>query len=251
MNKTFFRKVRVALTPRDAMLKTPLDGGVTVYGRNRKGFGGRGIYIFRENLEVEFRHLDRFLDPGDVVVDVGANTGIYSLKAASLVGVDGVVVSVEPFPEVLASLSYSVRQNGFSNLRLRNFCAGDKTETQSFWMNYNKPNSFSLEKIDPHALAFSVLMVALDDLFVWEKLERLNFLKIDAEGAENQVLLGAQGLIRQHRPIILAEVNLHDVAVELDNYLQFRAPGSQNKMFVPEESPKAAVARDLGWVAEA
>ena len=51
------RKIRLALTPRTAFLKTTLSNGVVVYGRNRAGYGGRGLYVFRESIEPEFEHL--------------------------------------------------------------------------------------------------------------------------------------------------------------------------------------------------
>src|ERR1051326_2896276 len=78
----FLRKVRVALTPRSWLLKTRLVNGAVVFGRNRPGYGGRGVYIFRDALEPEFEHLEQFLPAGGVFVDIGGNTGIYTVKAA-------------------------------------------------------------------------------------------------------------------------------------------------------------------------
>ncbi len=245
----FLRKVRVALTPHDWLLKSRLDNGAVVYGKNRAGFGGRGIYVLRELIEPEFQHLEKFLDSTGVLVDVGANTGIYSLKAAKHFGGNaGVVLSLEPFPDVLATLYHSVQANGFSNVRLRNFCAGDSTKTATFWMNSGKPHSFSLKQSDTQASSFSTLTVKLDDLFVWEGLERFDYLKIDAEGAEADVLRGAQGIIAKYRPIIQAEVSIHDVNINLSDYSTFRAPHSANKMYIPNEHPKIAIPATLGWV---
>ena len=48
------RKIRVALTPHTAFLKTTLADGLIIYGRNRAGYGGRGIYVYRESIEPEF-----------------------------------------------------------------------------------------------------------------------------------------------------------------------------------------------------
>ncbi len=44
------RKIRVALTPRTAFLKTTLADSLVIYGRNRAGYGGRGIYVYRESI---------------------------------------------------------------------------------------------------------------------------------------------------------------------------------------------------------
>ena len=93
----------------------------------------------------------------------------------------------------------------------------------------------------------SVLSVALDDLFAWEKLTRLNFLKIDAEGAEPEILLGGTKIIAASRPIIQMEITTPDLPLKLDNYTGFQCPGGVNKMWIPNESPKLGVPKDLGW----
>ena len=139
MLQQLLRKVRVALTPRSRLLRTRLPDGTLILGRNRAGFGGRGVYIERDTLEPELRLLPLLLPPGGVLIDVGANTGVYSLVGARLTGSDGIVVSLEPFVDVLATLRLSVEANGFHNMRLRNVCAGRETGVAEFWMNHDKP----------------------------------------------------------------------------------------------------------------
>ena len=210
------RKARVALTPRNCLLKTKLSNGATVCGLNRPGYGGRGIYIYRDAIEPEFEHLLEFLVPGGVVVDVGANTGIYTIKSAKYLARNGgMVVSLEPFPEMLAMLQRNVQLNGLSNVRLRNLCAGNHTHTAVLWKNFEKPNSFSLMQRDKNAACLSVLVVSLDDLFEWEGITRLDYLKIDAEGAEAQILSGAKKTIEKFRPIIQVEISLVDLKISL------------------------------------
>jgi FkbM family methyltransferase len=243
----FLRKLRVALTPRNWLLRTELDSGVVVYGKNRAGFGGRGIYIYREEIETEFQHFTKFLDVGAVFVDVGASTGIYTLLAAKHIGPNGIVLSIEPFPDVLDTLYHNIQANGFSNVRLRSFCIGAKTEVASFWMNAGRPNSYGLVQHDSEASATSMLSVALDDLFLWEGLERLDYLKIDAEGAEQMVLAGAATVLAKYRPVVQMEVNILDPTFDLPNYAVFRAPKSANKLYIPEESPYANIPIQLGW----
>jgi FkbM family methyltransferase len=241
------RKIRIAVTPRKWLLKLTLSNGAIVYGKNRAGFGGRGIYLYRDSIEAEFEHLEKFLEQDGVFVDVGANTGIYSIKAAKHFGQNGVVLAIEPFPDVLETLFHSIQANDFTNIRLRNCCAGERTISSTLWLNADQPNSFSLVKAEEKASWISTLTVALDDLFEWEGLNRLDYLKIDAEGAEQQVLAGAMKTLRKCRPIIQLEVMLKDVAVDLPDYSVFRAPGSPNKVYVPNESNKIQLPQQLGW----
>jgi len=248
--KMLMRKTRVALTPRNCFLKTKLSNGAVISGKNLQGYGGRGIYIFRDSLEPEFEHLLEFLTPSGVLVDVGANTGIYTIKSAKYLSESGgQVVALEPFPEMLATLQNNVQANGLNNVRLRNFCAGDRTHAALFWRNYEKPNSFSLVQRDERAASLSVLVVALDDLFAWEGLSRLDYLKIDAEGAEQQIISGAKTTIEKYRPIIQVEINLVDTQVSLPNYSAFQvASGSINRLLIPNESPKINIPPKLGWL---
>jgi len=242
------RKVRVALTPRDWLLKTQLSNGALVFGKNRCGYGGRGVYIFRDAVEPELERFEELLDPAGVFVDVGANTGIYTLKAAKhLTEKGGIVIAIEPFPDVLASLSYSVRTNGFRNVRLRNFCSGEVTGAATLWQNFKKPNSFGLEKRDANAVGLSTLVVALDDLFEWEGLKRLDYLKIDAEGSEPRVLAGARQTITKYRPIIQMEISVEDLGFCFDSYRVFRAPDSANRMYIPDNHGKIGLPGQFGW----
>jgi hypothetical protein len=81
----------------------------------------------------------------------------------------------------------------------------------------------------------------------WENLTKLSFLKIDAEGTENDVLSGARYSIETYRPIILAEVNISEVTVALRDYMAFQAESSPNRCYIPREHDKVRVARELGW----
>lgn len=247
--KTLMRQIRVALTPRRWPLRTRLANGAFVYGKNRSGFGGRGIYVFRDSIEPEFRHLEEFLEPSGVFVDIGASSGIYTIKAAQHYSKnDGVVLAIEPFLDVLTDLFHSIQVNNFTNVRLCNVCASDRTGSATLWRNFGKPNQFSLIQRDEKASCLQILTVALDDLFVWESLDRLDYLKIDAEGAEERILRGAKRTIERHRPIIQMETTyMEDSAVDLWDYSGFHAPHSVNTLYMPNEHPKIQLPKHLGW----
>jgi FkbM family methyltransferase len=246
LGQMFLRKVRVALTPRTALLRTRLQNGAILEAYNRSGYGGRGAYIFGESLEPELFCLQHFLRAGQVFVDVGANVGLFTVKAAKEVGDDGLVIAIEPFLETALRLTNNVRANGFTNVRVRNFCIGCDTEETRLHLNNGKPNSFSLIP-KGNAESISVLSVSLDDLCRWEKLERLDYLKIDAEGAEAAVLEGAQEAISRFRPIVQVEVTICDSTPNA-SYRRFVAHGSMNNVFIPRENAAAAeTAMKLGW----
>jgi FkbM family methyltransferase len=245
----FLRKVRVALTPRSWLLKRRLPNGAIVFGKNRPGYGGRGIYIFGDTLEPELEHLEEFLPPGGVFVDVGGNTGIYTVKAAQFFRRDGggTVITYEPLPEMLAELDHNLAVNGFDNVRLRSFCLGAQPGTAEFWLNFNRPASSSLVSRDPQASKRSMLVLRLDDVFPLEQLGRLDYVKIDVEGAEIQVLAGANETLRKFRPIVQLETGISDTPLNLPNYSAYQAPGGPNKVCIPNENPQCETALRLGW----
>lgn len=244
----FLRKVRVALTPGSWLLKSRLANGACVFGRNRPGFGGRGVYVFRDALEPEFEHLEKFLAPGAVFLDIGGNTGIYTIKAAKFLAPrGGTVVVVEPLPEMLAMLSHNVQANGFTNVRLRSFCLGATAGVAELWMNFHRPASFSLVRRDEKAASQSALVFPLDQVFPLEGLERLDYVKIDVEGAESQVLAGARETFKKFRPIIQLETGIADAGLDLPDYSAWQSPGGPNKVCLPAESPKIETAKRLGW----
>jgi len=247
--KQFLRKVRVALTPRHWRLCTRLACGAVVCGQNRAGYGGRYIYIFGETIEPEFEQLDRFLVPGGVLMDIGGNTGIYTIKAAQFFRQHGggLVVTYEPLPEMLAELKRNLQLNRFDNVRLRSFCLGEHPGAAEFWINFNRPASASLVGRDPAASQVSTLVFRLDDVFPLEKLDRLDYVKIDVEGAEAQVLAGARATFQKYRPIVQLETGIENAALALVDYSEWQSPGGPNKVCIPNESPKNEVARQLGW----
>jgi FkbM family methyltransferase len=178
---------------------------------------------------------------------VGANVGVFTVKAAKELGPGGLVIAIEPFIETAFQLSRNIQTNGYNNVRVRNFCIGHATEHARLHLNKNKPNSFGLVR-NGHAESISVLCVSLDDLCRWENLERLDYLKIDAEGAEAAVLEGGQDAIERFRPIIQVEVTLCETSLGL-NYRRFAAPSSINNLFIPAEKAQAVeTALKLGWV---
>ena len=247
--KHFLRKVRVALTPRAWLLPARLANGAVVHGRNRAGYGGRGIYIFRDDLEPEFAHLEKFLTPGGVFVDIGGNTGIYTIKAAQFFRTNGggTVVTFEPLPEMLAILEKNLTANGFENVRLRSFCLGEKPGAAEFWINFNRPASSSLVSRDPGATRISTMVFRFDDVFPLEKLDRLDYVKMDVEGAEAQVLAGGRATLEKFRPIVQLETGHKDAELNLPRYTEWQSPGGPNKVCIPNESEKNETARQLGW----
>lgn len=236
----------MAIAPRGMLLTSTVDGA-KIQGYNRAGFGGRGVFLTGIDYEPELKYLKKFIGPNSVFIDVGANAGVYSMVAAKIVGNNGTVLSVEPFPEMSARLIKNAELNNFTNVRVRTFGASDKTAVKTFWLNGNKPNSFSFSIKNGDAKSLSFLTVSLDELFEWENLDRLDYIKIDAEGEEDKVLKGAQRIIEKYNPILQLEITQRLPKSILKDYQVFRIPKSDNAVYIPLSNDKIQIAIDLDW----
>lgn len=127
----------------------------------------------------------KILRAGDIVIDVGANIGSITLAAASMVGAQGRVIAFEPNPRIFIFLTKNVRLNRLDNVTLYNCAVGDKKGEVSL----SCPISDDVTKIVPQSDQ-KTSMATLD-----EKVSlitgRIRLLKVDVEGYEKFVLLGA------------------------------------------------------------
>ena len=136
------------------------------------------------------------------VVDVGANLGYYSLLASRLVGPSGRVVALEPNSENCRLLLSSLRLNGSTNVELLPVAA----DVATGWAYYSTHVGSNGGLIDGNDLLAHPGVVVptfrLDELVY----ERVDFLKMDVEGAEGRVVRGATRIIERDRPIVTTEL---------------------------------------------
>lgn len=154
----------------------------------------------------------RFVKPGMVVADVGANYGYFSVLLADLVGPAGHLYAVEPNPAAAASLRRSLALNGFyHNTTVVEAAAGaaDGGELRLLVPPEEPKNALLIgpDEVFPASVGtvHSVPCRSLDSITAGH--DRLDFMKIDAEGAEEQIYRGMAGLLDKHRPAIVLEFN--------------------------------------------
>lgn len=146
--------------------------------------------------------------PGMVIYDVGANVGFTSTIAAHLTGPSGKVLCFEPQPDCVRLVARNAQLNGFSQVQVREEALSDEDGTAQFLVSKNSTFSRLVgtgevdlrEKID-------VRVRRLDALIADEKLPPPALLKIDVEGAEKGVLLGAMETLRTAKPVLLIELH--------------------------------------------
>lgn len=189
----------------------PIDFGPMTLKQCRHGamlypphdqYVGRSLDLYGEFSEIEAQVFDRFLSPGQVVVEVGANIGAHTVHLAKLVGANGTVIAFEPQRVMFYLLCANLALNEQFQVRAYRAAAG------------SAGGSINVPRLD-HRAAVNFGGVSLLGSTTGEVVPRimvdgfplpsLRLLKIDVEGMEREVLLGARQTIARHRPILYVE----------------------------------------------
>ncbi|MBD2563085.1 MULTISPECIES: FkbM family methyltransferase [Nostoc] len=160
-------------------------------------------------FEKEMEFWRNSIKPGMTVIDVGANVGVYTFSAALKVGSEGRVLAVEPFSGCIRCLQETCRINQLSWVNVCEGAASDRNGTVKLLLHSaNELNqiisSDAAENMSSESFEEATCFT-LDSLIEQENIERVDFLKIDAEGHEMAVLIGSQKLLTEFLPIILYE----------------------------------------------
>lgn len=157
------------------------------------------------------RILSKLVRPGDVVVDLGANIGYFTLLFSRLVGDQGAVVAVEALPKLARTLAGNVERNLASNVRIVNAAVAAESGTATV---YEAPDlNIGATTTRPERgfpAAASVEARTIDQILTDEEVSRATLIKVDIEGAEAPVLTQIlQSLDRYHERLSIAvEVNV-------------------------------------------
>jgi FkbM family methyltransferase len=155
--------------------------------------------------------IQKILKPGDTYVDVGANIGMHMLAAAQAMQGSGKVIGFEPFGPTKALIDKTMWINGFSAItETHQLAVSSKSGSQSLNLGATSGHH-SLFKLDtPAALAkppVKVDLISLDEIIKPDQVVHL--LKIDAEGAELDVIAGAKRLLKNNPQIkLIVELGL-------------------------------------------
>ena len=170
--------------------------------------------ILREDFEgPERRFVERYLVPGMTVLDIGAHHGFYSLLASVKVGPAGRVVAFEPSPREREKLLRNLAVNGYTNVRVEECALADAGGEQELIVvgGINTGcNSLRRPEVKEPTSSVAVQVETLDGYLDAHSLPPIDFIKLDAEGAELAILKGAQKLL-QHRPRPVIQCELEEI----------------------------------------
>ena len=168
-------------------------------------FRVRALKARLRDQKAEFDVIRCHLRAGDIACDIGANKGsfIYWLSCWCR---DGRVVAFEPQPELARRLTNVCRVIRLCNVNVEAKAVYSHSGDQDLFVPRGHQAGASLNQGAMEAQSFTTLsvpLVSLDDYF--DEHDKVGLLKIDVEGAEFEVLKGAERILRQHSPLLVFE----------------------------------------------
>lgn len=161
-------------------------------------------------------YLLNYLGQSEMILDIGANIGQTALnmvKIQQTKGLNPLVHAFEPYPKTFQKLETNRELNPDHPIKTHNL--GLNTGKGTLHMTQHSPsNSGGFRITDDHTNSIAVPVISLDE-FVFEKqFAKIDFIKIDVEGFEIQVLEGAKETLQTFRPILIFEYSLENIQAQ-------------------------------------
>ena len=159
--------------------------------------------VLSNQEEYSLDSIKNYIKEGDVVVDVGASIGMYTLEMAKLVGDKGRVIAFEPLKEGFDLMKKNVQLNNYEDrVRIYNKAVTNKTgKGKLFYCPYHIGASIMYNTFDDRE-EIEVDTIKLDDFFE-DTGKDISFIKIDADGSEYFILKGGEETLKKTKNMII------------------------------------------------
>jgi FkbM family methyltransferase len=203
-------------TNKKAFLKCKIPKyNLEFYCRNKDDFKS---ITMRENDIIE-----RFCPkPGDTVVDIGAHIGKYTIIASKRIGANGKVIAIEAHPVNYEMLNHNIKLNGLTNVTTLNYAVYSKETKIKLFLPDDKLDHTIYNTLIPSRAKYEEKFIevnanTLDNLLQKNGIPReVNWIKIDVEGAELEVLKGAHDIMSKSNNIAVF-IEVHNIGDDKNN----------------------------------
>jgi FkbM family methyltransferase len=177
---------------------------------------GIGAFVFfwynlREIYEHSIYENYYQVKKGDVVIDIGAYIGLFTLKAAKAVGDEGIVIAIEPEKDNLTFLERNIDANGLRNVVIvKKGVWSGRGKKKLYLYNEGGGSGHSLLNFDTENRCVEIEVDTLDNILVESGIKQVNFIKMDIEGAEIEAYQGMKDALK-HEELNLSFAAYHVV----------------------------------------
>lgn len=148
----------------------------------------------------------KLVKEGDIVLDVGANIGYYTVMFSKLVGENGKVYAFEPTEHYGKVLRRNIEENQIGNCEVFSLGLSDKAQELTIKIGTSSATLHWVSNDAPSDTE-TIKMVRLDDFVKEHDIQKVDFIKIDVDGHEPFFLEGAWETLDRFDPVVLLEVN--------------------------------------------
>lgn len=168
-----------------------------------QGAGTRAMFLFRERYEPLLTHGHRLMRAGDVAMDVGANQGLFTAAFGSIASK---VIAVEPIPWQADRVRANIALNHYKDAHVfQGAVSNQEGETTLRFGGQESTSSIVWQHKNGREL--QVKTTTLDKLIDIYALSRVDFIKLDIEGAEEMALEGGKRMLSEMKPVLCLEAS--------------------------------------------
>ena len=168
------------------------------------------LALFHTHEPLNTKLLSKNLKKGMICFDIGANIGYYTLLESKIVGEQGKVVAIEPSPVNFKLLQKNIQDENVTNVELYQIAGGDHDGMIKFFLDPHSNLSRIIkneEKVPENGQIVEVPIKKLDSFLETLQIKTLDFIRMDVEGYEFNILEGMKNSIKKFKPMIQMEVH--------------------------------------------
>jgi FkbM family methyltransferase len=193
-------------------------------------------YVLREQqdfFEDELRFVRELLQPGQQVIDIGANYGVYTLPMAQKVGSSGHVWAFEPTSSTAQFLAQGIAANSFLHVTLEQKAVSSSPGSAQLSLQRNSELNSIIHGQPSAGDSETVTLVTLDESMDRHGWTDIELIKIDAEGEENNIVKGGRRFFANLAPLVQYELKKDATNVNFSLIREFAALRYDSYRLVP------------------
>ena len=210
------------------------------------------LQIYQSHEPLTTHLMIKELKQNMVCVDLGSNIGYYAVIESNIIGESGKIFAIEPSPVNFPILKLNLENQKKNNFLAYNIAIGDKNEDMEFIIsaksNWSKIR-MNNEKINPEDKIIKIPVKTLDSFVQENDIEKIDILRMDVEGFEYNIIVGANNVLEKYKPKIFVEIHKMYLGKEktCKIFNDLKNKGYEIKYYIPRiyDSPIIGELKDI------